>query len=98
MDYLQIAVCVATVVGLSGLALAFFASESLAIRLGALGGFAVFFFAVLLWTPTDTVWFNITMVSILLIAFGSRAQRRPEATPPPGTEPESHRPEGKTDE
>lgn len=98
MDYLQIAIWVATVACLSGVAVAFFKSESLAVRLGALGGFAVFFFAVILWTPTDTAWFNITMVSILLIAFASNRKRRPEPPPPPGTGPGSDRPDGKPHE
>lgn len=82
MDLTQIAVWAATVAGLAGLAAAFYRSERLRVRLGALGAFAVFYFAVLLWTPTDPVWFNLTTVSILLIAFGSR-MRKPAPTGEP---------------
>jgi hypothetical protein len=73
METTQIMIWAATVAGLIGLALAFYKSERLAIRLGALGVFGAFYLAVLLWGPTDdTTWFNITTASVLLIAFGSR--------------------------
>ncbi len=72
MDTLQVGIWAATVVALVGLALAFFKSERLGIRLGALGLFAAFYFAVLLWGPLDSLWFNLTTASVLLIAFGRR--------------------------
>ncbi len=98
MDLLQIAIWAGTAVCLSGVAAAFFKSDSLAVRLGALGGFAAFFFAVLLWAPTDSTWFNLTMVSILLIALGSQLKRRAEPNRPPGNEPGSGQQGGTPDE
>lgn len=92
MDLTQIAVWAATVAGLAGLAAAFYRSDRLGVRLGALGALAVFYFAVLLWTPTDPVWFNLTTVSILLIAFGSR-MRKPASTSETDATPGDGRPD-----
>lgn len=79
MDTLQIAIWVATVAGLAGLAWAFFTHDGLPVRLGALGAFAIFYFGVLLWAPTDPTWFNLTTASILVVTLGSRMVKRPPA-------------------
>lgn len=67
---------------LGGLAWAFFKTERLAARLGALGVFAVYYVVVVLWTPVDQLWANVSMGAVLVIALGSRMWKRSD----PGAE------------
>ncbi len=71
MDLLQITIWAATALGMVAVALAFFKSQRLAVRLGVLAAFGVFYVAMVLWAPTDQIWADITLVTVLLIAFGS---------------------------
>jgi hypothetical protein len=72
MPPLEIAVWVIGALGLCGVALAFFKSDSLAVRLGALGVFGAFYISVLAlgWGGVD--WFNATTIAVVLIALMSR--------------------------
>ncbi|MCB0912237.1 MAG: hypothetical protein KDB60_11540, partial [Propionibacteriaceae bacterium] len=64
-----------TAVLLGGLAWAFFKSERLSVRLGALGVFALYYVAMVLWAPTDQLWANVSMGAVLVIALGSRMRK-----------------------
>lgn len=78
MDILQLVIWVVTAGGLIGLALAFFKSERIGVRIGALGAFAVFYFAMLLWGPVDATWGNLAIGGVVVIALMSR-MRKPDA-------------------
>lgn len=100
MDALQLTIWAATCLGLAGVAWAFFKSERIGVRLGALGGFALLYFAVILWAPTDELWFNMTTGSVLVIAFASRMKKptdKPDAVPPAGDQPTATDPKDRPD-
>lgn len=78
MDVLQLAIMASTVVVLGGVAAAFFKSESMWLRLGAIGAFGVFYIAMVLWAPTDANWANISLMVVIVIALGSRMYKPPE--------------------
>lgn len=65
-----------TAILLGGLAWAFFKSEGIALRLAALGVFAVYYVAMVLWAPTDQLWANVSMGAVLVIALGSRMRKQ----------------------
>ena len=92
MDSLQILIWAASVAVLVGVALAFLKSDSLAVVFGAIAGFAVFYFAVMLWAPQDATWANLTLGGFLVIALASRmkkpAPKEEGQAEPPGDAPD----------
>jgi hypothetical protein len=75
MDALHVIVWAVTAAGLGSLAWALFTSDRLAVRVGALGAFALFYVAMVLWTPTDQTWASVTIATVLIIALGSRTKK-----------------------
>jgi|GEM_PF-2870485 len=71
MSPLELAVWVVGALGLIGVALAFFKSDQLRVRLGALGIFGVFYLTVLALGWGGAQWFNASTIALLLIALMS---------------------------
>lgn len=82
MDALQMTIWAVTAILLGGLAWAFFKNDGLAIRLGALGLFGVFYVAMVLWAPTDATWADVTIMAVIVIALGSRMKKPADDTKP----------------
>ena len=72
MPPLEIAAWVIGAVGLSGVAWAFFKSDSLRVRLGALGVFGVAYLGILALGWGTIEWFNATTIGLAAIALLSR--------------------------
>jgi hypothetical protein len=81
MNTLDMAIYAATAAALGGLALALFRSDGLSLRLGALGAFAVFYVAMVLWAPVDQAWGNLTIGGVLVVALLSRMKKPAGAAP-----------------
>jgi hypothetical protein len=85
----EIVAWVGGAVGLAGVAWAFFKSNSLAVRLGALGVFGVFYISMLFVGWGGTEWFNATTIGVVLIAFLSRMKAPLPGKPGSEAEPAS---------
>ncbi|PFG18376.1 hypothetical protein ATK74_2961 [Propionicimonas paludicola] len=72
MPPLEIAAWVIGAVGLAGVAWAFFKSDSLRVRLGALGVFGVAYLGILALGWGTIEWFNATTIGLAAIALLSR--------------------------
>jgi len=96
MPPLEIVVWAVGAVGLLGVAWAFFKSDSLVVRLGALGVFGAFYITVLANGWGGVEWFNATTIAVVLIALLSRMKapltpHSPDAAAPaePAAEPDA---------
>lgn len=87
MPPLEIVVWAVGAVGLLGVAWAFFKSDSLVVRLGALGVFGAFYITVLAQGWGGVEWFNATTIAVVLIALLSRMKAPLSPHSPDAAEP-----------